>query len=184
MQAQRIDPIDLRLVPLADGFDKGESIARDDGKAADKCMRAYAAELVHSGEGADRCVVPYGNMASKSRRIGHDDMVSHDAIVGHVTVCHYEIAISDGRDAVPALRSAIQADKLPKDIIVADLKVGRFPFVFKILGISSDGAVAIEVASLPDRSPTMDVNMGIQDAAGSYARVWSNDAIGTDFGVR
>ncbi len=111
-------------------------------------------------------------------------MISYDAIVGHMTVCHNEIAVSDGRDAVPALGSAIQTDKLPKDIVVADLKIGQFPFVFKILGIRPDGAMAVKVASFPDSSPTMDVDMGVQDASGSYASIRSDNTIGTNMGVR
>ena len=147
-------------------------------------MRTNAAELMHGGKSADRRMVSHRDMAGKRCRICHDDVVSHDAIVSDVTVGHQKIIIPDHGDSMPSLGAAVQGDKFPEHVVVADLQVRRFSLVFEILRICSDGAVAVKMASLADGSPPVDVDMGIQDSAGSNPGLRADDAIGADFGFR
>jgi len=123
-------------------------------------------------------------MAGKRCRICHDDVVSQDAIVGNVAICHQKVVIPDNGDSMPAAGAAVEAGKLPEHVVVADLQVRRFALIFEILRICSDGAVAVETASLAYGCPPMDADMGIQDGAGSYPGLRADGAIGADFGFR
>ena len=85
---------------------------------------------------------------------------------------------------LPPLCAAIQSDKFPEDIVVSYLQVGRLSSVFQVLGIRSDGAVAVKVASFADCRPSMYGDMGIEPGAGAYLGVWPDDAVRSDMGFR
>ena len=123
-------------------------------------------------------------MPGESGCIRHNDMISYNAIMGHMAVSHKKIIISDNGDPVTSPGPTVQSDKFPEDIIAADFQVGGFSFVFEILRISADGTVAVKAASFSDGGPAGYIDMGIQNAARSYASVWTYNAIGPNLGLR
>lgn len=79
-------------------------------------------------------------VAPHKRTIDQDAIVSHLAIVGHMGIHHEKIIVADsGCNAF--LGSPVNGDPLAEDIVVADDRVGDFPFIFQMLwGLAEAGA--------------------------------------------
>ena len=101
----------------------------------------------------------------------------------HVAVSHDEIVVPDDGDAVPPSRAAIQTDELPENVIVADLQIGGLALVLEVLRIGPYGAVAVEMAPRANSGPAVNVNVGIQNAAGSNRGVRTDYAVGAYVGI-
>jgi hypothetical protein len=184
LQAEGVNSVNLCLIAVADGLDKRQSIAGDYGEAADEGVRTDPAELMHRGECADGCMIAHGDVPGESGCIGHYDMVSYDVIVSDMAVGHDEIIAPDNGDPMSARSAAIEAYKLPKYIVIANLEVGRFTRVFEILRICSYRAVAVEPASLADARPAMNVDVRVQDTSRANVRMRPNYTVGADNGFR
>ena len=68
-------------------------------------------------------------MSGQGCSIRHDDLISDLTVMGHMGVGHEEILISD--DGLPTSldRASMEGDKLPDDILIADLKRSLLPFI-------------------------------------------------------
>ena len=183
-QPYNVDSIGFCLISISHRSDEGECIARNHGKTADKCMMADATELMHGRKCSNRCMVSNRDVPRKGGGIRHDHVVSNKTIVGYVAVGHEKISVSNNRNPVSSPGPAIQADEFPENVIASDLQVCDFAFVFKILRIRSNRAVAVKTAPFSDVGPAMNINMGIQHAAGPDVRVRTNDTVGADMGFR
>ena len=64
---------------------------------ADHGILADAAELVDPHGSRQVGPIPHGNVTGEHDVIGHDRVVSHATIMGHVRIHHNEIAIADDR---------------------------------------------------------------------------------------
>ena len=120
------------------------------------------------------------DVSCKRRGVRHNDMVPHEAIMRHMAVRHKKIVIPDVSDSVPASGSTVQAYKFAEDVIASDFQMCRFALVFEILRVGSNGTVAVEMAPFSNIGPAININMGIQDAAGPYVRIRADNAVGPD----
>jgi hypothetical protein len=147
-------------------------------------MRPNPAKLMHGGKCSNGCMISDRNVSGERCGICHDDVVSHDAVMGDVTVGHQKIIVSNNGNSMTSPRSAVQAHKLPEYIIIADFEIGRFPLVFEVLRIGSDRTVTIKTAPFPDAGPAMNANMRIQNGSRPNRHIRSDDTVGADFGFR
>ena len=129
-------------------------------------------------------MVSDGDMSGERGGIRHNDVASHDAIVSYMAVGHEKALIPNDSYAVSPCCPAIQSDKFSKDIVASDFQMCDLALGFEILRIGSDRAVAEKTAPFPNICPTVNINMGIQDAAGSYLCIRTDNTVGADMGFR
>lgn len=132
------------------------------------------------------------HMPAQHDRIGHDDTIFDEAIVGNVRVGHQIAVVADASDSFIFLSTAIHGDAFAEDIAVSDDDLGRRSLVGQILrfaadhasrkeavvsangGMTGDGDIVFETCATPDlgicADDTMmsDANIVIEFGAGIY----------------
>src|SRR6267154_258834 len=98
-------------------------------------MGAHAAKLVNPGKRADRRMIFNDNMARERSRVRHDDVVTENAVVADVGICHQKIVIADASVSAATFRSPVNVYVLSKNIVLADGEKGFFAPVLQILGL-------------------------------------------------
>ena len=147
-------------------------------------MQSNAAKLMYGGKGTDRRMISHRHVSRDRSGVRHDYTVADNAVMGHVAIGHKKTLAPDNSNPPATPGAAIEGDKLPEHIIVADFQIGRFSLVLEVLRIRPDGAVAEETASFADTGPTMNDYVRIQDGARPYLGMRPDDAVGPNFSSR
>src|SRR5690606_997954 len=105
-------------------------------------MRADLDELVKRAGAADNCPVVDFNMAGELDRVYKYAIVSDDAVVRHVNICHQETVLSDDRFEL-VVGAATYGDKLADDGVVSDIGFSFFTGKFQILRNGGDGGAGV-----------------------------------------
>ena len=70
------------------------------------------------------------DMASQSRCIGHNNMITQDTVVGHMAVSHEIIMIANYGATTTLNGATIHRNILPKNIVIANNQLGILSFMF------------------------------------------------------
>src|SRR5690554_102506 len=107
-------------------------------------------------------------------------MISNAAIMGHMTVGHKEIIITDAR--LPASFTGSPGDRymLPEDIIVTNNQEGFFTLKLQILRIAADGRAVIKFIVTANPGPTVNNHMGPDNASIAQLHMLPDYRIRTD----
>src|SRR5690606_25972626 len=125
------------------------AVGRTHGPGAD------VAELMNSGVAAENDAIPHMHVAGDGRVVGHDDVVTDDAIMGDMYIGHQQVVAADGGHATVLHGAPMQGAAFANDIVVADDQPGRLTMVFLVLAILADGGELENPVALADgRRPT------------------------------
>ena len=121
--------------------------------------------------------------------IGKNDGIADRAIVADVAVSEKIPAITNARLACAGC-AAIDGDKFPERIFIADFKISRFALIFQILCLLADRAVSVEFIPRagPQRPTKCDVMLQPairpQDHSGRDDAIRPDNCAGADFRLR
>ena len=119
---------------------------------------------MHAGHAADDRVVLHDDVARQHGRVGHDDVVAHEAVMRDMDGGHQQAVVADARLLAlaggPVNRRAFANPRTVADADVAFLSVG-----LQILRRLADGGEGKYSAVLADGRPTGDEHMGRDDGA-------------------
>src|SRR5262245_52335503 len=114
-------------------------------------MRPHTAELMYAGK-CPHCRMVFDNdMACESRRIGEDNVISQDAVMADVGVCHEIIMIPDSCVTAATLCTPMNVHVFAEHIVIADREQGLLALELQILRLKTDrpeGVKMIVVANL------------------------------------
>ena len=83
---------------IGDGVAGSHAIRRnvlvDQGAALNHDMTADERELVHEGATTDNGPISYLDLSGQLCRVGHDDMVAHNAVVCHMAIGHDQAVVA------------------------------------------------------------------------------------------
>ena len=113
---------------------------------------AHSHELVKSTHSTQNSLIFDLHMPCDTDRVGDDNLISENTVVGHMGVGHEEIVVSDGGDAF-GIGSAVYGDVLAENIAVTDLGVSALSAVSQILRRDPYHGSWEEFVVFPDLSP-------------------------------
>ena len=119
-------------------------------------------------------------MAAEHGIVGHDHVVAHLAVMGHMRSRHQKTMVADLGDAAVVFRSGIDGDVLANIAIGTDREPRRPAAIFDRLRRRAERGEGIDHGARPDRGMPGDVNMGDEPAAFADHDIGADDAIGTD----
>ena len=180
LEANRIQSVGMGVAGRR-SLGKGKHVARDGGPTSDIGMGSDANVLMYGAKRAHHRPFFYGHVAAQGCGVGQDDVIADYAIVSHMSVGHDERLIADARQAAAFCGAAIDGDKLPDTVVVADLKAGRLAAVTQILRRQSDGGEREEAVAGANFRRAGDSNVGDQLAIFAQLSISANRAIGADF---
>jgi hypothetical protein len=119
----------------------------------------------------------------------HDDMVANQAVVGHMRLSHQKTIVADSGDATAAFGAAVNGDKIPNDIAMANDCLSVFPQ-------TSDPAAAIQstrtdryafhrrYSSAINHTMRIDANAITQLDLVANDHVWTDETFASQTGAR
>ena len=156
---------------------------------ADQAMASDFDELMNADHTTQDRKIFNLDMSGQIDRIGHDDIVSEQAIVGDVAVGHQEAIASD--DCFPVrLGAAVDRDKFADHGALADFGGCRFTAKFEVLGYFADnavmqnGAIGSQTGAGQQGHKTADVAMVTDNHIIGNPAIWTNGDIFADLSVR
>ena len=86
-------------------------------------------------------------------------MAAEMTIMGDVHIGHQEILGADGGRPTALYRRAVDRDIFPKNIVMADDDLGRFPLISEVLRRSADRGKGMQLIPLTNLRPSVDRHM-------------------------
>lgn len=111
------------------GLGKWQDVLSDDGAAADVGMSSDTDELVNRAESADDSPLFDSDVSGERGGVGHDDVVSDEAIVSDVGIGHDEAVTADLRELAALNCAAVDGDVFTDFVVIANFEAGGFSFV-------------------------------------------------------
>ena len=147
-----------------------------------KASRPTAHELVDGTVARQEDVVFENAVAGQERPVGEDATVADSAIMRDVGIDHEEIMAADPRGPCMG-RAAMNRHVFPKDIVVADLQVGRLAVVLEMLWLLAQHGAGEDVVALSHDKRTDQMNMRPKHAARTDAHRPLDDHVRPDHNV-
>ncbi len=94
------------------------------------------------------------HVSAEHHIVGHDNSVSHLAVVGHVAAGHQIAVATQGCDAIFLLRGAIDRHRFAEDVTIADNDLRRGPLVAQVLRFGANHNSREEVIIATDGGVT------------------------------
>ena len=135
LEPDRIHATHFGRISVRDEERRG--VLHDLGATADDGVGADPAELVNSGESADDGVIADFHMTRERGVVGKNRVTADDAIMRHVRVGEKQIVRADARPRIGS-GAAVHRGEFAKDVVVADLDIGRLALVFQVLRFFAD----------------------------------------------
>jgi hypothetical protein len=120
-------------------------------------------------------------MPGQSGGIGHQYVVSDEAVVSDVCLGHQEAIVAESRDAATALCPAMNGHKLANAIAATDLRLRRLTSKLQILWRLSYRHEGIEMSLVADARPAVDYAMTINPDAIAKNHLVTDDYVRTDY---
>src|ERR1041384_1833490 len=111
---------------IADSEPERERVLNHDRIAADVSFAADATELMPPRVSTDVCAVVNSDVTGEGGRVGHDHVVTDDAVVGNMSLRHQEAVVADLSDAAATFGAAMNRNELTNAIARADLRFSWF----------------------------------------------------------
>jgi hypothetical protein len=124
------------------------------------------------------------DMPCQGGGIGHNDLVSHPAVVGNMGISHDEVAPAQDGLPPPFSRAPIDGYEFPNGIVTADDEPGRLTPEAQGLWRCTDGSKGKYVAPFTDFGPPFHDHVGFDNRTGSDAHIFTDQAVRTDFHSR
>src|SRR5438045_2126347 len=118
---------------IADRECERERVLNYDRITADVSFAAEAKELMYSRVRADVGAVVNNDVAGECGGVGHDHVITDDAVVGDVSLRHQEAVVADLCDAATAFGAAMNSDELANARATAYLCFSLFAGELQIL---------------------------------------------------
>jgi hypothetical protein len=185
LESDGIQPVRTRPA-LGRSLREGKHVSRDRRSAADERVRSDAHEVMHGAQRAHGCPVLDDDMASQSRRVCHDYVITDDAVVRNVRVRHDQTVATDASQAAALGRSTIDGHILADDVVIPDLKPRGFTGVTDVLRGKTDGDEGTEAIADADFCGAFDHHVRDKLAAfadlyaGTHCAIWPDCAGGVN----
>ncbi|GAB4244634.1 MAG: hypothetical protein OHK005_09600 [Candidatus Methylacidiphilales bacterium] len=140
------------------------------------------AELVDGRQTPDDDMIAEDHMSAQGSVVGQDAMVAHDTVVGNVRVGEEMVVVTDN-GGFTWTGAAVYRDELPKFVVVPDLEVGGFSFVFQVLGLPADRTERVKEIAGPETAWSLKNNVTDEPTAWAEFDVRTDDAPGADFNI-
>ena len=150
--------------PVADNLHEGHAVLRYDTASTEEGVLPHPAKLMDGRQGANGRTITDLDVPRQGRIIGEDYPGPDLTIVGDMSVCHEQAITPDRRQAPTSRGPPMDGHEFPKNVVVANFQLGRFPGIFEILWRSANRTVALKSISGTDRGISRQTIQGSNDA--------------------
>src|SRR5437588_5005252 len=165
---------------IADRECERERVLNYDRITADVSFASEATELMHSRVRADVGAVVNNDVAGEGGRVGHDHVITDDAVVGDVTLRHQKTVVTDLCDAAAAFGAAMNSDELANARATAYLCFGLFAGELQILRWQADRDERVDVSFIANARLTINHAMRVDAYAAAERDVRADRDIGAN----
>jgi hypothetical protein len=146
-------------------------------------MATDMTELMHECTTADDSEVIHYDFTCQLCRVGHNDVITQDAVVCHMAVCHDQVVVSD--DGLTfAERTTMHRNELTQYAVVADDRPSYLAVELEVLRDSSDHSGREYMAMFAQLGVLTDSGIGVDDTTVSDLYVLVNEDERTYFYIR
>src|SRR5437588_7060081 len=176
--ADFIQAVTLRVI--ADRQRERQRVFDDHRISADVGLAADGAKLMNAGIGADVCAIFDNHVPGEGRRVGHDDVVTNQTIMGDVRLGHYEAVIANFREATAAFSAAMNRYTFANARAAASLSVSLFAREFQVLRRQADRYEWKQMRFIADTRAAVNHTMRVNGDAVSEKDFIPDHGVGTD----
>jgi hypothetical protein len=139
--------------------------------------------MMYCHTAAERRIVFDTHVSAEHDRIGHDDTIFDDTIVGNVGIGHEVAVMSDSRCAFVFLCASVHGNAFAEDVAIPDDYLGRRTLIGEILRFTADHTARKESIVATDGCVTRQRHAILETRAASDLYIGAYDAMVADTNI-
>jgi len=128
-------------------------------------MCANVTKLMHAGKAAKDRPVTDMHMACQGRIVGHDRLITNDAIVGNMHIRHDPVVITQNGLTFVLRRTATNRAVFANRVSITDDQSGWLTSIFLILWVVTDRCELVDMIVFADNGGAIDHNVTFDTCA-------------------